>query len=214
MWGKQWCWAVTETPALCFPLCQCAALQKPHPLFHLFSLITFRTVLQTFKRKGRRNSDVYQDFCFESLVFPAVIWLGQGDTEETQSLSVLGRGCWGAWGTVLVPGTRSFVDSTIKCNGILICSLFMFHFHNFWHSDAILLKRLPEDVNTFLELEMWLAKHFPSISSLTPIPFPREGLGLLWNAHIRVVLQEAPERGLVRDLAALMCWCYNSLFCF
>lgn len=105
---------------------------------------------------------------------------------ETQPLSVRGCSCWGAWGTVLVPGTQRFVDSTIKCYGILICSLVIFHFLNFWHSDAILLKRLPGDINTFLELKMWLAKNFPRISSLTPIPFPREGLGLLWGLWLEM----------------------------
>lgn len=141
----------------------------------------FKTVLQTFKKEGSRNPDVYQDFCFESRGLPAVIWLGQWDTEETQPFSVLGCGCWSAWGTVLVPGTQRFVDSTIKCYGILICSLLIFPFLDFWHSDAILLKRLPGDMNTFLELEVWLAKHFPRISSLTPIPVLREGLVWLWG---------------------------------
>lgn len=178
MWGKQRCWAATATPALWLPLCQCAALQKPPPLFQLFSLVTFKAVLPTLKRRGRRNPDTYQDFCFESRVFPAVIRLGQWDAEETQPLSVPGSSCWGAWGTVLVPGTQSFVDSTIKCYGILICSLLIFHFLNFWHSDAILSKRLPGDMNTFLKLKVWLPKHFLRISSLAPIPFPREGMGL------------------------------------
>lgn len=143
----------------CDSLRQCAALQKSHPLFPLFSLVTFKTVLQTLKRKGRRNPDTYQDFCFESRVFPA------GTAGQAQPLSVPGCNCWGAWGTVLVPGTQRFVDSTIKCYGILICSLLIFHFLNFWHSYAVLLKRLPGVMNIFLELKVWLAKHFPSISS-------------------------------------------------
>lgn len=132
------------------------------------------------------------------------------DAEEIQPPSVPCCSCWGAWGTVLVPGTQHFVDSTIKCYGILICSLLIFHFLNFWHSDAILSKTLPGDMNTFLELKVWLTKLFPRISSLTPIPFPREGLGLLWGPwlemHTEILwFQQAPERGLAMGLAALWC---------
>lgn len=36
---------------------------------------------------------MYQDFCFESRGFPAVIWLGQWDTEETQPHAVPGSSC-------------------------------------------------------------------------------------------------------------------------
>ena len=37
------------------------------------------------------------------------------------------------------------------------------------------MKRLPWDMNTFLELKVGLAKHFPRISSLTPVSFPGKG---------------------------------------
>lgn len=99
---------------------------------------------------------------------------------------VPGSGCWGAWGTAFVPRTPRFVDSTIKCYGILICYLLIFHFLRFWHSDPILMKRLPWDMNTLLELKVGLAKHFPRISSLTPDSFPREGMGSLWGLWLRV----------------------------
>lgn len=92
---------------------------------------------------------------------------------------VLGSSFCGAWGTAFVPGTPCFVDSAIKCYGILICYLLIFHFLQFWHADLILMKRLPWDMNTFLELRVGLSKHFPRISSLTPVSFPRERVGFL-----------------------------------
>lgn len=100
--------------------------------------------------------------------------------------AVPGSSCWGAWGTASTLGTPHFVDSTIKCYGILICYLLIFHFLHFWHSDPILMKRLPQDMNAFLELKVGLAKHFPRMSSFTPGPFPREGVGSLWGLWLEM----------------------------